>query len=234
MAQQAAELEDTDIPPVKLPSPVAALQTTTPASRTCGHESPALQTSASLPAASAAAQAAETGAACMSSTLTHSVSLPMDKPAQTVPADVPAASSVAASDTKASDTKASVTKASDTKASDTKASDFKASDNKATDAQGNAAAAPIDTAQAADKSIAQLKRVPYSPKQRSSSELHSAASNSTSPAAVGAGAAAAGGSQDMSQKSRSKVWLPPMALTSPRTSSGRTVHDIAHHGTSMA
>ena len=197
MALQAAELEDTDIPPVKVPSPLAALQATAPTDSASGHESPALQTSASLPAAAAAARAAEPSAARESATLAHSVSMPLDNAAQIAPSNVPAAPAIAASDTKAAD------------------------------AQGSAAAAPSDTAKAADKSPTLLKRVPYSPKQRSSSELHSAPSDDTSPAA----ATAAAGSPEISQKSRSKVWLPPMALSSPRRVSGRAecipLHGIA-------
>ena len=102
MAQQAAELEDTDMLPAEVPLPPAALQTTpvhpaperqAPHSVPAAAVLPALHTSASLPAAEAASapaataqgNAAESGAPLKPAApaLRQAASLPVAKPAQT-------------------------------------------------------------------------------------------------------------------------------------------------------
>ena len=212
MTQQAAELEDTDISPPAIGPSLLLTQQTTPVHPALEHQpaqnvpapsvAAALQTSASMPAA-AQGRAAE-----------HETSPTPAAPALLQPASVPLTKPPHAAAT-------------------------------ASAAEAGRAQADADVAPAGNALPGQVRQVPHSPVHRPCQELHSAASGfavtaaSAAPSVVAAAAGAAslaangdGGSSGnaapsaamsggQSQKSGSKVWLPPAALTSPQRSSGK-------------
>ena len=214
MAQQAAELEDTDIPsPAILPPPLPSQQPTPvhPAlQRQPSQNVPAaaaLQTSASMPAAGAAS----TPAAPQGTAAEHDTSPPPAAPALLQAASVPLTKPLHAASTPSA-------------------------------AQAGRSQA-ADVAEAANALPGQLRRVPHSLVQRPSQELHPAAAGFavTAAGAASSAVAAATGAADaatatvngsaapsaamsggQSQKSAARVWLPPAALASPQRSSGRT------------
>ena len=201
LAKQAAELQDYD------QLPTAAMQQAPPVVPVKGStDAPALKHSTSMPATTAATKAA----APAETTAPEAVTEPAH-PVLLHSASMPAAPTKAAS---------------------------------AAAHEAKVAADEVEVAaeqQASPKLPAGLQavlnRVPSSPLRRSTQELHSGANSpvaaAAAPAAANAdgaatSAAAAAVSEGASQKSQSKVWLPPFAFTSsPQCSSGTSAQQAA-------
>jgi len=223
LAKQAAELQDYD------QLPTAATQQAPPVVPVKGSaDAPALKHSTSMPASTAAAKAA----APAETTAPEAVMKPAH-PVLLHSASMPAAT---------------------TKAASAAADEAKAAADEAKPAADEARAAAEQQAwpQLPAGLSALLNHVPSSPLRRSTQELHSGANaavaaaaapaaadangaaNAAAPAAASAdgaataAAAAPAVSEGASQKSQSKVWLPPFAFTSsPQCSSGTSAQQAA-------
>ena len=223
LAKQAAELQDYD------QLPTAATQQAPPVVPVKGSaDAPALKHSTSMPASTAAAKAA----APAETTAPEAVMKPAH-PVLLHSASMPAAT---------------------TKAASAAADEAKAAADEAKPAADEARAAAEQQAwpQLPAGLSALLNRVPSSPLRRSTQELHSGANaavaaaaapaaadangaaNAAAPAAASAdgaataAAAAPAVSEGASQKSQSKVWRPPFAVTSsPQRSSGTSAQQAA-------
>ena len=218
LAKHAAELQDYD------QLPTAAMQQPPPLVPVKGSvDTPALKHSTSMPASTAAAKAAapaDTAApeAVMKPAhpvLLHSASRPA--------ATTKAASAAAREDKAAAD-------------------EAEAAADEAEAAADEANAAADDAKVAAEQQApsqlpagrqALLNRVPSSPLHRSTQELHSGANAAVAAAVNGAATAAAlaaapAVSEGASQKSQSKIWRPPSAVShSPQRSSGTSAQQAA-------
>ena len=226
IAQQAAELEDTDIPPpAQHITPVQpALEPQPSPNVSAAAVVAALETSASMPTAGAA------------STPTAGAASTLATGAASTPA-AGAASMQAAAQGKAAERETSPTPAAPALLQAASVPLTKPP-HTATAAKAGRIQVSASVAQAANVLPGQLRHVPHSPISKPSQDLHSAASGSAVTAAGAApsvvAAAADGGvgggscapsaamSGGHSQKSGGKVWLPPAALASPQRSSGMT------------
>lgn len=211
LAKHAAELQDYD------QLPTAAMQQPPPLVPVKGSaDTPALKHSTSMPASTAAAKAA-----APADTAAPEAVMKPAHPVLLHSASMPAAT---------------------TKAASAAAREDKAAADEAEAAADEANAAADDAKVAAEQQApsqlpagrqALLNRVPSSPLHRSTQELHSGANAAVAAAVNGAATAAAFAaapavSEGASQKSQSKIWRPPSAVShSPQRSSGTSAQQAA-------